>query len=178
MELASGEASVAPRGTCASPGKEHAMRVALNGDSYSRANSYTLDFRRKAMLRATLFLASVLAVACSGTGRICPTWQYLSNGTGQCECGSSLQDVVVCNKTQGTVGVMVGYCLTSDGNSSVVGHCLAEYINQEKLLGETTRKFISTSLSRRDTHVVFSTERGYSVVSASLKHPYMPTRTI
>ena len=132
------------------------MRVALNGDSYSRANSYTLDsfsFRRKAMLRATLFLASVLAVACSGTGRICPTWQYLSNGTGQCECGSSLQDVVVCNKTQGTVGVMVGYCLTSDGNSSVVGHCLAEYINQEKLLGPYGNyKKVYLNLSEQERH--------------------------
>ena len=75
-----------------------------------------------------------LLLSVASAERDCPTWHYLS-AEGRCVCGSSLNDVVVCNDTSDLVGVLADYCLTSDGNESVVGHCLAEDVQRERLLG-------------------------------------------
>ena len=68
--------------------------------------------------------------------RICPTWHYFSEQDGQCVCGSTLHGLVTCNSTERVIGVYhLGPCLTSDGNKTVAGHCLAKNVNQEVLLG-------------------------------------------
>ena len=99
--------------------------------------------------KVILFIILVIAV-CSG--RNCSTWHYLSED-GHCVCGSSLEDVVVCNDTLDVVGVLMGYCLTSDGDHSVVGHCIAKDIHREKLhspLGNYYKVF--PTLSEQDSN--------------------------
>ena len=85
------------------------------------------------MMCSLLVFLAVFAVV-SG-GRNCPTWHYFSEEDGQCVCGSSLHGLVTCNSTERVIGVYFSYCITSDGNKSVVGHCLAKDVNQEVLLG-------------------------------------------
>ena len=93
-------------------------------------------------------------------------------------CGSTLEDVIVCNDTFGIVGVLNYYCLTSDGDQSVVGNCSAVNIHKERLLSPLgyyyTRKSFQFSLNRIATLVVFSIVMECRVVSANLTPPYMP----
>ena len=91
---------------------------------------FETSFRAEAMLCSLLVFFAVV----SG-GRICPTWHYFSEEDGQCVCGSSLNGLVTCNSTERVIGVYLSYCLTSDGNKSVVGHCLTKDVKQEVLLG-------------------------------------------
>ena len=96
-----------------------------------------------------LFLFFVITVC---AGRNCPTWHYLSEN-GDCVCGSTLEDMVVCNDTLGVVGVLEYNCLTSDGNQSVVGHCLAVDVHRERLLSELGNyNKVFPTLSEQDSH--------------------------
>ena len=66
----------------------------------------------------------------------CPTWLYPS-GDGECLCGRTLGNVIVCNSKTQEVGVLDTYCLTSNGggsNTSVVGRCLAVVNHGDPLL--------------------------------------------
>ena len=89
----------------------------------------------------------------AATGRNCPTWHYLLNSN--CVCGSTLNDVVFCNGTTGEVGVQVDYCLTSDGDESVVGRCLAEDVHRKRLLGSlgSYSKVISNPIRAGQQHL-------------------------
>ena len=103
----------------------------------------------KMQCKVILFIILVIAV-CSG--RNCSTWHYLSED-GHCVCGSSPEDVVVCNDTLDVVGVLMGYCLTSDGDHSVVGHCLANDVSKERLLSPLGNyKKVFPTLSEQDSN--------------------------
>ena len=76
----------------------------------------------------------LIAVDCAEP---CHTWLYPS-GDGQCLCGSSLGAVVVCNNKTQEVGVLVQYCLTSNGDAnstSVVGRSLVVMNHGHRLSG-------------------------------------------
>ena len=84
-------------------------------------------------------------------GRNCSTWHVLEGS--HCVCGSTLEDVVVCNDTLGVVGVLEYYCLTSDGDQSVVGHCLACDVHKERLLSPLGHyKKVFPTLSEQDSY--------------------------
>ena len=56
----------------------------------------------------------------------CPTWLYLSE-QGQCTCGNSLLNVILCNNISQEVSVQDVFCLTlfdQDNSNAVVGRCL------------------------------------------------------
>ena len=79
---------------------------------------------------------SVLLIAVAIADGPCHTWLYLS-GDGHCLCGSSLGTVVVCNNETQEVGVLVQYCLTSNGDAnstSVVGRSLVVTDHGDRLL--------------------------------------------
>ena len=81
----------------------------------------------------------------------CSTWHYFSEE--DCVCGSTLEDVVVCNDTLGIVGVLDYYCLTSDGEQSVVGDCLVEDVHRKRLLGPFSHyKKVFPTLSEQDSY--------------------------
>ena len=68
-------------------------------------------------------------------------------------CGSTLEDVIVCNDTLGIVGVLNYYCVTSDGDQSVVGNCPAVNIHKERLLSPLGRyKKVFPTLSQQDSY--------------------------
>ena len=84
---------------------------------------------------ASLVLTVVVAVfvhasQCKtiATNSSCPTWLYLSD-EGQCTCGSSLLNVLICSNVSQTVSIQNSFCLTSfdverDPKKPVVGRCL------------------------------------------------------
>ena len=79
---------------------------------------------------------SVLLIAVAIADGPCHTWLYPS-GDGQCLCGSSLGTVVVCNNETQEVGVLMSYCLTSNGDAnstSVVGRSLVVTERGDRLL--------------------------------------------
>ena len=87
------------------------------------------------MWRVAVLSVLLIAVDCAEP---CHTWLYPS-GDGQCLCGSSLGTVVVCNNKTQEVGVLVQYCLTSNGDTnstSVVGRCLAVVNHGDRLLSQ------------------------------------------
>ena len=106
----------------------------------------------------------------------CFMWHYYLSENRSCVCGSTLEDVIVCDDTLGVVGVLNYYCLTSDGDQSVVGNCPAVNIHKERLLSPLGRykRYFQLSLNRIATLVVFSIVMEGCVVSANLTPPYMP----
>ena len=81
-------------------------------------------------------MLSVLLIAVAIADGPCHTWLYPS-GDGHCLCGSSLGTVVVCNNETQEVGVLVQYCLTSNGDAnstSVVGRSLVVTAHGDRLL--------------------------------------------
>ena len=91
-------------------------------------------------------------------------------------CGSTLEDMIVYNDTLGVVGVLNYYCLTSDGDHSVVRNCPAVNIHKERLLSPLGRykRYFQLSLNGIATLVVFSIVMEDCVVRANLAPPYMP----
>ena len=86
------------------------------------------------MWRVAVLSVLLIAVDCAEP---CHTWLYPS-GDGQCLCGSSLGTVVVCNNKTQEVGVLVQYCLTSNGDAnstSVVGRSLVVMNHGHRLSG-------------------------------------------
>ena len=86
------------------------------------------------MWRVAVLSVLLIAVDCAEP---CHTWLYPS-GDGQCLCGSSLGAVVVCNNKTQEVGVLVQYCLTSNGDAnstSVVGRSLVVMNHGHRLSG-------------------------------------------
>ena len=58
----------------------------------------------------------------------CATWLYLSQ-EGQCTCGSSLLNKIICNNVSQTVSIQNSFCLTSFNrhqypHDPVIGRCL------------------------------------------------------
>ena len=114
-----------------------------------RCNFATAADRPKMHREIVLFIFSVIAVSAESN---CSTWHYFSE-EGHCVCGSTLEDVVVCNDTLGVVGVFHYYCLTSDGNQSVVGHCLVVDVHRERLLSPLGHyKKVFPTLSEQDSY--------------------------
>ena len=107
-----------------------------------------------------LCVAISFLLVTAAAGRNCPTWHYLLKSN--CVCGSTLNDVVVCNSTTGEVGVLVDYCLTSDGDESVVGRCLAEDVHRKRLLGSLgSYSEVFSNLSEQDSNTCgFLNRRG------------------
>ena len=88
------------------------------------------------MWRVAVLSVLLIAVDCAEP---CHTWLYPS-GDGQCLCGSSLGTVVVCNNETQEVGVLMSYCLTSNGDAnstSVVGRSLVVTEHGDRLLSAT-----------------------------------------
>ena len=95
-----------------------------------------------------IFFAITVGIA----GRNCSTWHYLSEDD-HCVCGNTLEDVVVCNDTLGVVGVLEYYCLTSDGDQSVVGQCIVVDSHRERLLSPLGHyKKVFPTLSEEDSY--------------------------
>ena len=110
------------------------------------------------MLFTPVFLI-FFAMTIGSAGRNCSTWHYLSE-EGDCVCGSTLGDVVVCNDTMGAVGVLEFYCLTSDGDQSVVGHCFAVDVHRERLFSPLGNyKKVFPTLSEQDSYTCGSLNR-------------------
>ena len=62
---------------------------------------------------------------------LCPTWFHHSQ-EGHCECGHSLEGAISCDNATRRVGVLVCYCMTSNGDkgkTTVVGSCLFNCAN-------------------------------------------------
>ena len=123
------------------------------------------------MCSLLVFLA---AFAVANGGRICPTWHYFSEEDGQCVCGSSLHGLMTCNSTERVIGVYhLSNCITSDGNKSVVGHCLAKDVKQEVLLGPLGNYLkVFPSLPEQDKNTCGFLNREGRL--CTLKHPYVP----
>ena len=69
---------------------------------------------------------SILILSSSAADNCTETWFHLSDD-GQCVCGSTLFNAIICNNATRQVLLQKKYCLTSDGlgsNISVVGKCL------------------------------------------------------
>ena len=66
------------------------------------------------MWRVSALNVLLITIACAAEP--CHTWLYPS-GYG-CLCGSSLGTVVVCNNETQEVGVLISYCLTSNGDAN------------------------------------------------------------
>ena len=82
-------------------------------------------------LQSTLFFLVVLGILSEALGfhnnSTCPTWMYRSEG--ECTCGSSLINIIVCDNHTQEVSILDSFCLTSSGAGSdlqkaVVGSCL------------------------------------------------------
>ena len=57
----------------------------------------------------------------------CTSWFYHNNNSTECECGSNLEGVVICNGMTRQLGILNCYCMTTNGvssNETVVGKCL------------------------------------------------------
>ena len=86
-------------------------------------------------MQCIVWLSALLLSVAWADGN-CTTWLH-PLGDGQCSCGPTLGNVVVCNNETQKVGVLDSYCLTSteDGsNTSIVGRCLAALYHGERLL--------------------------------------------
>ena len=71
-------------------------------------------------------LAAVINISDVDNATTCSTWFYpktLSDGSTVCECGSSLGDLIECNRTSHVVGLLHCYCMTYniDNSGLVVG---------------------------------------------------------
>ena len=55
----------------------------------------------------------------------CPLWTYHHNSTSSCQCGSTVNGKIVCNRTSGLLSLRLCFCLTYDisTNHSIAGYC-------------------------------------------------------
>ena len=73
----------------------------------------------------------LLLLAVGAFANPCSTWfnHPQDRRSNECECGSSLDGVVLCNNVTHEVGILNCYCMTSNGasgnNTTVVGKCLS-----------------------------------------------------
>ena len=102
------------------------------------------------------FILLVLAFITGSTVRNekpCTTWHYRNDN--ECECGSSLDGVVLCNNVTNEVGILNCYCMTSNGdsgnNTTVVGRCIFNCANKSQLLIDGVRDPIHHSISSNIT---------------------------
>ena len=78
----------------------------------------------------------VLLLAVGAFANQCPTWfnHPQEEKSNECDCGSSLDGVVLCNNVTHEVGILDCYCMTSNGdsgnNTTVVGKCVFNCGNQ------------------------------------------------
>ena len=82
-------------------------------------------------------LCSILLVLGFSAGTVaqnekpCTTWNYKNDN--ECECGSSLDGVVLCNNDTHKVNILECFCMTSNGDSgnySIVGRCIFNCANR------------------------------------------------
>ena len=84
-----------------------------------------IDCEQKMILHLLLTFGLLSVCACS-TNKSCPTWFFHSKD-GECICGSSINNLIICNNETEEVCIQTPFCLTSfsdRSNEAVVGNCL------------------------------------------------------
>ena len=84
----------------------------------------------RTMLLVILVLAICsVAVVTSNRNEVdnspCPLWTYRVSDTGNCQCGTTANGIIECNKTTGELSLHLCVCLTSDlsQDKTIVGYC-------------------------------------------------------
>ena len=72
-----------------------------------------------------LYSVTLLVTDCSCSDSTCPLWTYRHNATSSCECGTTANGIIQCNKTTGELNLHLCACLTKDPstNKTIVGYC-------------------------------------------------------
>ena len=78
------------------------------------------------ILHFLLLTIGLLSVCACSTNESCPTW-FFHSSDGECTCGSSITNLIVCNNETEEVYILSPFCLTSfcnKSNEAVIGSCL------------------------------------------------------
>ena len=77
------------------------------------------------LLREVLVFASLAGVVIPGCLADCPPWTTLNSTTGECKCGSKIEDTILCNDNDHSIWIKACYCLTYSEalNRSFLSYC-------------------------------------------------------